>query len=320
VSDRGEYASNATSAHVDGYDDTAPGWGETAEGAWGGIGQSNGQGVFTRDFIAGGWTWTAHDYRGEPTPYAWPNVNSHFGIIDAAGFNKDRYYWYKAHNPPVFTPSPPAPPTVLHVFPHWTWPAGTSVKVWAFSNAQEVELFVNGVSAGRKPSPTWGHVEWDGVAYAPGAITAVGYVGGVPVATMSRNTTGAPARLAISVKDGAGASLMAGCDDAALVQVEVLDAAGLLVDAAPVVTFSVSGPAALAGTANGDPSGHYNNKSPARPAYHGLVMGVVLAGVNPGSVVVRASAPGLPPVSLTIPQVKPPAGFAAPWCPNGEPI
>lgn len=236
-------------------------------------------------------------------------------VLDAAGFEKDRYFWYKSHNPPYFTPNPPAAPVVLHLFPHWTWPAGTNVKVWAFSNAQEVELFVNGVSAGRKPSPTWGHVEWDAVPFAAGSITAVGYNAGAPVATAFRNTTGAPARLAISIKDGVGATLMAGCDDAALVQVAVLDAAGLLVDAAPVVTFSMTGNAQFAGTANGDPAGLYNNKSPARPAYHGLVLGVVLAGPSPSSIVVTASAPGLAPVSITIPQVSPPASFAAPWCP-----
>ena len=83
VSDRGEYKNNATTGHVEGYDSDAPGWGQTAEGAWGGIGESNGQGILTRSFISGGWTWTGWDYKGEPTPYSWPNINSHFGIFGA---------------------------------------------------------------------------------------------------------------------------------------------------------------------------------------------------------------------------------------------
>ena len=90
VSDRGEYANDAVGGHVSGYDTNEPSWGETAEGAWGGIGISNGQGILTRAFISGGWTWTGWDYRGEPTPYAWPDTNSHFGILDLCGFEKVR--------------------------------------------------------------------------------------------------------------------------------------------------------------------------------------------------------------------------------------
>lgn len=87
VSDRGEYGptgsaswkGNATTGYVSGYDTQYPGWGQSAEMAWGGINEPNGEGILTRPFISGGWTWTGWDYRGEPTPYAWPNVNSHFG-------------------------------------------------------------------------------------------------------------------------------------------------------------------------------------------------------------------------------------------------
>lgn len=94
VGDRGEYANDQAGGHVSGYDNQHPGWGENAETAWGGVGESDGQGILTRPFISGGWTWTGWDYRGEPTPYAWPDVNSHFGILDLCGFEKDRTYWY----------------------------------------------------------------------------------------------------------------------------------------------------------------------------------------------------------------------------------
>ena len=79
--------------HVTGYDTQKPGWGQTAEGAWGGIGEPNGQGILTRPFVSGGFTWTGWDYKGEPTPYGWPDINSHFGILDITGFPKDRFYW-----------------------------------------------------------------------------------------------------------------------------------------------------------------------------------------------------------------------------------
>jgi beta-galactosidase len=82
VGDRGEYANDAHGGHVTGYDTQAPSWGQTAEVAWSAILQD--------DFMSGGFTWTGWDYKGEPTPYAWPDINSHFGILDIAGFWKDR--------------------------------------------------------------------------------------------------------------------------------------------------------------------------------------------------------------------------------------
>ena len=90
VSDRGEYTNNRSAGHVRGYDTERPIWGQTAEAAWGGVGEPGEQGILTRPFVAGGFTWTGWDYKGEPTPYGWPDVNSHFGILDIAGFEKVR--------------------------------------------------------------------------------------------------------------------------------------------------------------------------------------------------------------------------------------
>jgi len=312
VSDRGEYTNNATTGHVSGYDNNYPGWGQSAEQAWGGVGESNGQGILTRPFISGGWTWTGHDYRGEPTPYGWPDVNSHFGIIDAAGFPKDRFFWYKAW----FIPETP----FLWVFPHWNWAPGQPVSVWAFSNADVVELVVNGASQGFKNMTQYSHVEWDNIPFAPGYIQALAYKHGssAPVAVQFRNTTGPAASLSISVKDNVGTQLVAGCQDVAYVQVEVLDANGLVVPFADdVVTFSVAGAGTLAGTANGDPAGQYNNKSPSRPAFHGLVLGVILTGDEAGVIKVTASAPGLAPVTLSLTVTPQPPNFQAYWCKNG---
>jgi beta-galactosidase len=248
---------------------------------------------------------------GEPTPYAWPDINSHFGILDIAGFPKDRFYWYQAWF------AQPAVP-VLHVFPHWNWNASTStVDVWVYSNANEVELFVNGVSAGRKPSATYAHVEWSAVPYAPGFLQAVAYVNGsnTPVAVAFRNTTGTASALLISIKDGIGEQLVAGCADVALVQVQVVDSNGLVVpDASNNITFSVTGPATVAGTGNGDPACHTPDKSSTRPAYHGYVLAVIQGGTSAGTVTVQASSPGLSTVSLQIPTALPPVGFSEYWC------
>lgn len=304
---------------------------------------NNGQGVLTRPFIAGGWTWTGSwirpvsaliafraspnpripsffftlhrkgwDYRGEPTPYAWPDVNSHFGIVDLAGYEKDRFWWYQAWY------LQPTPTPTLHIFPHWNWNDGDEYPIWAFSNADEVELFVNGVSQGRKAMPKYSHLEWDAVPFAPGSLHAVAYFNGTaaPAAERWVNTTGPSAALRISVKDDLwDGALVAGCADATSVSVDVVDAQGRVNPLADdVVTFTITGDAALAGTSNGDPACLVNNKSPARPAFHGKVAAVVMGGRAAGTVTVTASAPGFAPVSLDIPQIAQPPGWAAKWC------
>ena len=106
-------------------------WGETAEEWWKFYG--------ARDWEAGGFAWTGFDYRGEPTPYGWPSINSQFGIVDMCGFPKDTFYYYKAW----WGKEP-----VLHVFPHWNLEGseGDEIPVWVYSNLDEVELFINGKS------------------------------------------------------------------------------------------------------------------------------------------------------------------------------
>lgn len=256
-------------------------------------------------------TRACHYYAGEPTPYAWPDINSHFGILDIAGFEKARTHWYRAW---FAQPSPPE----LFILPHWDWDAATNstIDVWVYSNADAVELVVNGASQGRQVMQRYSHVQWT-VAYAPGSVQALAYVNGTaqPVAVAWRNTTGSPAALVASIKDGVGATLYAGCADVALVAVAVVDASGAVVPTAVNnVTFSVSGPATLAGTGNGDPACHTNDKSAMRPAYHGLVLAVIAGGTTPGSVTVTATSPGLTPSSVVIPVAAPDATVSSAWC------
>lgn len=117
--------------------------------------------------MAGGFVWTGFDYKGEPTPYSWPCINSHFGILDICGFPKDTYYYYKAW----WGDKP-----IIHVLPHWNGSnkEGQPVDVWGHGNTDRVELFLNGPSLGQpKPMPRNGHLEWK-VAYAPGKLEARG--------------------------------------------------------------------------------------------------------------------------------------------------
>jgi len=294
--------------------------------AWGGVNEKTGGGILTRKFISGGWTWTGWDYRGEPTPYAWPNVNSHFGIMDLTGFWKDRTHWYASWFPNFNNDNGTATTYHVHAFPHWDWSAGDTVDVWSFSNAAQVELVVNGKSVGGKtPMPQYGHAEWKGVPFAAGSYTVTGYdEGGAVVGTKTVTTTGKPAKLSATIRDGVGATLYAGCADMALVQVEVLDAKGNVVSDpnntdGTDITFAVSGKADawVEGTGNGDPSCLVNNKSPVRPAYHGLALGVIGSGTATGTITVTASSPGLGSSSVDIvvkAQDTTAADFNAKWC------
>ncbi|MGZ3924875.1 MAG: glycoside hydrolase family 2 TIM barrel-domain containing protein, partial [Flavisolibacter sp.] len=135
VTTRGIYVKDTINAYVPDQDITAPWWASTAE-AWWTLAAPN-------DFWLGGFVWTGFDYRGEPTPYEWPNVNSHFGLMDVCGFPKNIYYYYQSWW---------ADKDVLHISPHWNWRGneGKPIDVWVNSNADNVELFLNGKSLGKK--------------------------------------------------------------------------------------------------------------------------------------------------------------------------
>ena len=281
----------------------------------------------------GGFTWTGWDYKGEPTPFAWPNINSHFGIIDEAGFPKDRFFWYQT----AFKSWAPGA-GMVHVFPHWNWAssselsalraqnaptghrigctgmcieeetaAAATVNVWAFTNGASAELFVNGASQGITAIPKFGHAQWQGVPFAPGNLTAVAYdANNKTLATQTRLTTGAAAALVATIKDGVGArsgGLLATCNDVALVMVEVVDAAGLVVpNAENNITFAFAATPALSyiGGGNGDPSCHVNDKAATRPAWAGLALGVFSSGDVAGQATVTVSSPGLKSATVTI--------------------
>ena len=163
------------------YDLLGPKWGNTAEDSL--------LGVKNAPWVAGEFVWTGFDYLGEPTPFTWPSRSSYFGIVDLCGFPKDRYYLYQSQ----WTDKP-----VVHLLPHWNWQGweGKRIPVWCFTNAESVELFLNGKSLGEKSGKdiTRLHYEWS-VPYAPGELKAVGKRGGKTIAVDTVHTTGEPARL-----------------------------------------------------------------------------------------------------------------------------
>lgn len=279
VSTRGIYANDPERGYVSAYDVNKPGWGNTAEDAW--------KAVATRPWMAGAFVWTGFDYKGEPTPYGWPCINSHFGILDIAGFPKDTFYYYQSW----WGVKP-----VVHILPHWNWEGGT-IKVWTHSNADEVELVLNGQSLGRKPMPRLGHLEWD-VPYSPGTLEARGYRDGKVVAKDRVETTGAPAALRLRTDR---TKIMADHEDLTTVAVEVVDAKGRIVPtAANEVTFVVEGAGQIGGVGNGDPSDHDPDKADHRKAFNGLCMVLVQSNGRSGEIRLRATSRGLKDATLTL--------------------
>jgi len=298
VTDRGIYANDTVDGFVWGYDleSSNVGWGEPAEVWW--------PYYDARPWSSGGFSWTGFDYRGEPTPYGWPCINSHFGTLDTCGFAKDNFYYYQAN----WTLKP-----VLHVFPHWNWGApGQPINVWVFGSCEAVELFTNGVSLGREALDVQDHAEWDNVPYAPGTLQAVGYVSGVPVLTNTVVTTGTPAALAL-IPDRS--TLLSDGRDVSVVTVVVQDALGNPVPTASnTVTFAVSN-GTLLGAGNGDPSSHEADKaSSQRSAFNGLAAVFIQSLNQPGTITLTATSPGLTPATITLTEA---ATLPPPAAPTG---
>jgi beta-galactosidase len=275
VSTRGIYANDPGRGYVSAYDKNAPWWASTAE-AWYTI-------FGARKWIAGGFIWTGFDYRGEPTPYKWPCINSHFGVIDTCGFPKDLFYYYQAW----WSDKP-----VLHLFPHWNWPGkeGKDVEVWCFGNVDRVELFLDGKSLGARDLRRPSHAMWQ-VPYAPGKLEARGSRGGKELLVQVRETTGPAARIVLSADRTA---IGADGEDVSVITATVVDAAGRMVpDANHEITFTASGSGRLLGVGNGDPSSHESDRGPRRRAFNGLCAGIVQANKVPGALRVSAVAAGL---------------------------
>ncbi len=294
VSTRGIYANDAARGYLSAYDVNFPPWASTAERWWAYFD--------SRAFLAGGFAWTGFDYRGEPTPYKWPCISSHFGIMDTCGFPKDNYYYYQA-----WWGSTP----VLHLFPHWNWVGkeGQEIEVWCHANLERVELFLNGRSLGAQQVSHNGHLTWK-VPYEPGTLEARGSRGDQVVLTAKRETTGSAARIVLSADR---ARIAADGEDLAVVEVRIVDDAGRLVPSADnQVAFRVSGAGRLIGVGNGDPSSHEADKGDSRRAFNGLCLAIVQALKEAGNVTVEATAPGLAPgqLSLVCEQATPRASVA----------
>ena len=275
VSTRGIYENDKSKGYVSAYDVNYPPWAATAEQWWS---------IYdAQPYLSGGFAWTGFDYRGEPTPYRWPCINSHFGILDMCGFPKDNFYYYKA-----WWGSEP----VLHLFPHWNWAGkeGQEIEVWCHSNLERVELFLNGASLGSRTVARDSHVMWK-VKYVPGTIEAKGYRGSNLVLSDKRETTGVAARITLTPDR---TSISADARDVSIFTIAVVDAQGRVVPTAnQLIHFEVSGAGKLIGVGNGDPSSHEADKAEERSVFSGLCQAIVQSRMIPGECTVKATSPDL---------------------------
>jgi beta-galactosidase len=282
---RGIYANDTIRGFVSDYDVNAPGWGATAEKWW--------KFYAAREWLDGAFVWTGFDYRGEPTPYSWPCINSHFGIMDVCGFPKNNYYYYQAWW---------SGKDVLHLAPHWNWRGkeGQTIDVWCQSNCETVELFLNGKSLGKKTMEPNSHLEWK-VPYEPGVLEARGVRQGRSLTTRVE-TTGDPVRVLMTADRFA---IRADGEDVSVVTVSALDDQGREVPIADnLVHFDLQGKGKIIGVGNGDPSSHepdkYLDGKYQRSLFNGLCQVIVQSEKEAGAIELTASSSGLTTATITI--------------------
>ena len=317
TSSRGEYFFPVTtdandsrsSFQLSSYDMTTVGWGCSPEAQF----KMNEE----YPFMSGEFVWTGFDYLGEPTPYnkdltnllnfsdpkelekarkeleelgkiKAPSRSSYFGIVDLCGFPKDRYYNYKSYWRPDV-------PTV-HILPHWNWEEriGEITPVHIYTSGDAVELFLNGKSLGRREKAhSYDRLTWDDVRYEPGSLKAIAYKNGQKWAEELVETTGKPAALQVTAEK---TELKNDGTDLSFIRVAVVDSQGRVVPRSKNhLKFSVTGPAEIIATDNGDATSLLSFQLSERDAYNGLALVILRSQyMKQGKVVLTVESKGLP--------------------------
>ncbi|MFJ7934816.1 beta-galactosidase GalA [Sporosarcina sp. NPDC096371] len=279
---RGIYENDAEKGYCSSYGDLIPEWSCSHEKSW--------QDVVNYPYLSGVFVWTGFDYRGEPTPYSWPCINTHFGIMDTCGFPKDAYYYYKA----AWTDEP-----VVHILPHWNWSGkeGQEIEVWTYSNCESLELLLNGRSLGEKAGDRNDRTVWN-VIYEPGELVAVGIIGGKEVTRKAVVTASHAATVQLSANKQV---VNANGTDVVMVQVAVLDDKGNVVPTADnEVRFAIEGPGRIIGVGNGDPSSHEPDKASRRRAFNGHCLAIIQASDEAGEIKLTATSTTLKSATVKI--------------------
>ncbi len=252
---------DSKNCQVSAYEQHAVDFGSSAERVFGSL--------ESHPFVAGEFVWNGFDYIGEPTPY-YSARSSYTGIIDLAGFPKDRYYLYQSH----WRPEMP----MVHILPHWNWPerVGEVTPVHIFTSGDEAELFLNGQSLGRKKKGPYEYrLRWDEVKYQPGELIVIAYKNGQKWAEETVKTTGDAAKLELSADRN---RIKADGYDLSFVTVRITDKNGLIVPRANnTLQFSIEGPGEIVATDNGDATNLVAFPSKEREAFNGLCLVIVRA-------------------------------------------
>jgi beta-galactosidase len=288
------------------YDVAYPGWASTTDQQW----------TLLDKFPAamGEFVWTGFDYIGEPTPYSgdltglkpgtrWydetkkmldkmgatevPSRSSYFGIMDLAGFKKDRFYLYQSR----WRPELP----MAHILPHWNWPErkGLVTPVYVYTSGDEAELFLNGKSLGRKKKGEFEYrLKWDEVVYQSGELKVIAYKNGNKWAEDIVKTTDNASGLSMSADRPA---VRPDGYDLVYVTVRIEDKNKLLVPKSNnQLNFSIDGPGRIVATDNGDATSHESFQAKSKKAYNGLCLVIVAAEKgSKGSFAVKAESRGL---------------------------
>jgi beta-galactosidase len=235
-------------------------------------------------YVGGEFVWTGFDYIGEPTPY-YTSRSSYSGIVDLAGFKKERFYLYQAR----WRPELP----MVHILPHWNWPdrVGEVTPVHVFTSGDEAELFLNGKSMGRqRKQPFEYRLRWDDVIYERGELHVVSYKDGNPWANASVLTTGPAAAVRLTADRE---SISADGRDLLYVTADVVDAEGLIVPTADnLIEISVSGAGQIVATDNGDPADLVAFPSTSRKAFSGRALVILKCAGGDGMIRVSALSVG----------------------------
>jgi beta-galactosidase len=264
--------------HVSAYELYTADFGSSADKVFGSLDR--------HPYVAGGFVWSGWDYLGEPTPY-YSARSSYFGIIDLAGFPKDRFYLYQSRWRPDLA--------MAHILPHWTWPdrVGQVTPVHVFTSGDEAELFLDGKSLGRKTKGEYEYrLRWDDVIYRPGELKVVAYKAGKEWATDVMRTAGPPAKLLAKADRS---RIVADGQDLSFVTVTIVDRDGIPTPQAKNrVRFSIDGPGEIVATDNGDPTSFESFHSRERNAFGGLCLVIVRAKPDQtGTITLKAESEGL---------------------------
>jgi beta-galactosidase len=240
------------------------------------------------DYFIGTFRWTGFDYLGEAAIQ--PARTANFGILDLAGFPKDHYFLYQS----LWSKKP-----MVHFLPHWTHPGkeGVVIPVVAYTNAESVELFLNGKSLGEKKMTEELQIVWQ-VPYQPGTLKAVARKGGKVVAEKNVSSAGGSAAVRLTADKK---QVLANRRDVVHVEVDIVDKAGNLApEADNLLQFELSGPGKIIGVENGDITDFSSMKASERKAFKGKCLVMVQATGGAGTINLKAVSKGLVSNNLMI--------------------